>query len=252
MRIGKIKDLTGQRFGRLTVIKIDEEKTKYNKEVKHIRNITWLCKCDCGNYVSSLGGNLTRGNVKSCGCLAAELASKRKIKQNKFNLSGDYGIGYTSKGKEFYFDLEDYEKIKDYCWYIDKKGYVRAKVKGIADEIHLLHRLVCNIENTFYQVDHINGKRNDDRKSNLRISNIDGLNKNSINKAIQKNNTSGCPGVMWHKRDAVWESWIGYDNKRIYLGRFHNYDDAVKVRKQAEEKYFKEWSYDKSRGGVAI
>ena len=36
-------------------------------------------------------------------------------KYNTYDLSGEYGIGYTSKGEEFYFDLDDYDKIKDYC-----------------------------------------------------------------------------------------------------------------------------------------
>ena len=49
--------------------------------------------------------------------------------QNVYDLSGEYGIGYTLKGEEFYFDLEDYDKIKDYCWHINKK-YVCTKYKN--------------------------------------------------------------------------------------------------------------------------
>lgn len=235
----------------MVVVKLDEEKSEYYKE-KGIWNKAWKCKCDCGNFIVSLGGNLTRGNVLSCGCLKSELMSTRRTRYNEYDLSGEYGIGYTLKGEEFYFDLEDYDKIKEFCWYIDQIGYVRAKIRGSKDEIHLLHRLVFNTENTKYQIDHINGKRNDDRKNNLRISNLEELNKNSMNKTIQKNNTSGCVGVQWHKRDSVWEAWIGYNNKRMYLGRFNDYNDAVKARKDAEEKYFEEWSYDKSRGGENI
>ena len=40
-------------------------------------------------------------------------------KTNKYDLSGEYGIGYDSNGQKFYFDLEDYDKIKNYCWYED-------------------------------------------------------------------------------------------------------------------------------------
>ena len=47
-------------------------------------------------------------------------------KYNTYDLTGEYGIGYTSKDEEFYFDLEDYDKIKDYCWRITMQGYVRA------------------------------------------------------------------------------------------------------------------------------
>jgi len=59
--MGKIIDITGQKFGLLTVIenvgKIDG------------RNYYWKCKCDCGEYTTVLGTSLRNGNTKSCGCL---------------------------------------------------------------------------------------------------------------------------------------------------------------------------------------
>lgn len=64
----RLPDLTGQRFGRLTVIaKAEDRPTGCSK---------WLCQCDCGN-TSSVGNNaLKSGHTKSCGCLCRELASK--------------------------------------------------------------------------------------------------------------------------------------------------------------------------------
>lgn len=59
--MGKIKDLTGQRFGKLVAIKPLDEKQN-NK-------LVWLCKCDCGNETNVIGTKLTSGNTKSCGCL---------------------------------------------------------------------------------------------------------------------------------------------------------------------------------------
>ena len=48
-------------------------------------------------------------------------SSKCNKKYNKYDLSGEYGIGWTSNtNQEFYFDLEDYDKIKDYCWIYNK------------------------------------------------------------------------------------------------------------------------------------
>ena len=47
-------------------------------------------------------------------------------KTNVYNCSGEYGIGYAiNTGREFYFDLDDFDLIKDYCWYeqINKGGY---------------------------------------------------------------------------------------------------------------------------------
>ena len=66
--VNKIKDLTGQRFGKLTVIKM----------VEGVRPITWLCKCDCGKFVKVRRGNLVNGSTRSCGCLRADdLTGKR-------------------------------------------------------------------------------------------------------------------------------------------------------------------------------
>lgn len=72
----KFKDLTGMRFGRLTVIKCVGK----NKQ----GNYMWLCECDCGNSCTVVGSNFSRKNrpTKSCGCLAKELNSERMKKQN--------------------------------------------------------------------------------------------------------------------------------------------------------------------------
>lgn len=56
-----IRDLTGQKFGKLTALE-PLEKRKAKK-------VVWLCKCDCGNYYEIVGTSLTSGNAKSCGCL---------------------------------------------------------------------------------------------------------------------------------------------------------------------------------------
>lgn len=59
--MGKMKDLMGQRFGKLTVIecmgKLDG------------RRYSWKCICDCGNEIIVQTSRLTSGNTKSCGCL---------------------------------------------------------------------------------------------------------------------------------------------------------------------------------------
>lgn len=61
-------DLTGKRFGRLTVLR---------KDGKGHGNQIYLCQCDCGNTVRVYHSNLTRGLTKSCGCLQKEETSKR-------------------------------------------------------------------------------------------------------------------------------------------------------------------------------
>lgn len=61
----KIKDITGQRFGRLTAIKITG-KTQDRKTL-------WLCRCDCGSELITAGKSLRTGNTKSCGCLKLQM-----------------------------------------------------------------------------------------------------------------------------------------------------------------------------------
>ena len=66
----KANDLTGQKFGRLTVLERD-----YSRKGK---NSYWICQCDCGNITSVSRCNLRNGSVQSCGCLKRERVSKAK------------------------------------------------------------------------------------------------------------------------------------------------------------------------------
>lgn len=229
----KVKnDLTGKRFGKLVVIKQTDDYVSPKGE----RRSRWLCKCDCGNETIVLGRYLMRG-TQSCGCLTKESVSKRNRKHNTFDLNGKYGVGYTTKGEEFWFDLEDYNKIKNYCWHITDKGYVSTHA---GKKQLFLHKLVMNTNNT---VDHIKHNTFDNRKSNLRIATKQ---QNAQNASLSKNNTSGVTGVTWHKRDKVWQARITLNYKKIHLGYFESFDDAVRARKEAEEKYYGKYSYDNS------
>lgn len=73
-----IKDLTGQRFGRLTVI----EFVGIKKGLAH-----WECLCDCGNTCIVNGVQLRRGNTKSCGCLRHENTFKYAHRSFKHGMS---------------------------------------------------------------------------------------------------------------------------------------------------------------------
>ena len=98
-------DLTGKRFGRLTVIERDFETQK----IKHGKRLYWKCRCDCGNRCTLYGPSLTRGVAVSCGCLKREtlskirkrnLVEKTKLdniasnKPSKNNHSGVLGVSY--------------------------------------------------------------------------------------------------------------------------------------------------------------
>lgn len=67
-----LMDLTGQKFGRLTVIERDNSKPK-----GHGKPVYWICQCECGTIKSIKACHLKNGSIKSCGCLSKELASER-------------------------------------------------------------------------------------------------------------------------------------------------------------------------------
>ncbi len=66
----KQKDLVGERFGRLEVIKATSERDSHNGSV------IWLCRCGCGKFKKVSTGSLKNGSVASCGCLGRENSSK--------------------------------------------------------------------------------------------------------------------------------------------------------------------------------
>lgn len=76
--MGKFIDLTGQKFGKLTVIK----KAKKDKWGQY----QWLCKCECGKKTIVKGGNLRNGNSKSCGCQAINHITHNKTKTRLYKI----------------------------------------------------------------------------------------------------------------------------------------------------------------------
>ena len=239
--MSKCIDLIGQKFGNLTVVERAENYISPSKQ----RKAQWLCKCDCGNLVVVQSQSLIKGLTKSCGCLAKEITSKIKKKYNTYDLSGEYGIGYTTNGEEFYFDLEDYDLIKDYCWHVDKNGYICANYWCNGKNIHKkMHRVVMRVEDSKILIDHISHIKYDNKKTNLRIVTHS---QNNMNKGLRSDNTSGVSGVIWYKNKHKWRAIIYVDNQCLPLGYFDRFEDAVKARKEAEEKYYGGYSYDNSQ-----
>lgn len=212
-------DLIGETFGYLQVIdKAENSKTNRTQ---------WKCKCKCGKEIIVLTSNLRHGHTKSCGCLRIETNSKK----NNYIEKENYMIGYTQEGQEFYFSKKDYEKIKPYYWFINYFGYVQTKMKN---KMVLFHRFILNPKKTKV-VDHINHDTVDNRRENLRIVTTK---ENCENRSITKRNTSGVVEVSWLSDKQKWMSQIGSNRQKIILGYFNSFEEAVKVRKKAEEELF--------------
>lgn len=249
------KNLAGLKFGRLTVVgQADEDYIK--PDGRHVA--LWNCLCDCGNptYIKVSGDNLKNGSTQSCGCYKKEIsrengykhtdnlikAVRERRRYNTYDLDGEYGIGITKNNEKFLFDLEDYDKIKNYLWYVDKNGYVSTT--SIYNKSAILqHRVIMDVLNQKnVYVDHISHDTKDNRKQNLRLVTPS---QNSMNKIIQSNNTTGVTGVYFHKPSEMWCAYIKINGKQ-YREYAHTKEEAIKKRKQLEEYYFKEYSYAES------
>ena len=237
--MSKFIDLTGQKFGRLTVTGRAPNKVQSSGQSR----TAWYCDCDCGtknHIITSVG--LMHCNTKSCGCLVAETMSKTMKRYNTYDFFDDHIIGHTSQGVDFIIDKDDYEKIKDICWHEltrDKSicGYIGR------DHVYL-HRYIMDVTNPEEQVDHINHDRHDNRKSNLRIVSNS---QNGMNKGVSKKNTSGVVGVRYEKDRNKWSAFLMVNKNSIRLGSFETFEEAVEARKAGEQKYFGEYCYDSSQ-----
>ena len=133
--------------------------------------------------------------------------------------------------------LEDVIRCKEYTWFLSTRNYVLSKTqegKNIK-----LHRFIMDIlDKPKVICDHIDRNPLNNQKNNLRLCTVK---ENKYNNSKQRNNTSGVVGVYWYKPYNKWKAQIKKDRKDIFLGYFNNFDEAVKVRKNAEIKYFGEF-----------
>lgn len=220
------KDATGKRFGKLTALKVIG---------RNDGSAVWLCQCDCGNLTTAPYGELSRGRKKSCGCGVIEA---RKKHNDYYVYDEIVFVKYTNCDEYFICDKEDWFNLKDYAWRKNDDGYV-ATNKGRKQL--LFHRVVTNCPSNM-NVDHIYQISRgvcDNRKSNLRICTQQ---ENTRNNVVRKLNTSGVSGVSWDSINKKWYAYINVCGKLKNLGRYENFDDAVKTRLEAEKKYFGEFA----------
>lgn len=217
------KDITGQTFGYLTAIKKIDDNTSEAEDNKY----KWLFQCKCGNQKIITKHQVTSGRVKSCGCLAIEVNKKENI----YDLSGNYGIGWTWNGDEFYFDLEDYDLIKDYCWRLDSRGYVIAEIEH---HIYTMAQLIMCPPPDMYVTYKNKTNKLDNRRCNLEI--VESIIPSK--EYFQSKSKTGCVGVTERKgRKKKWRASIRVDGNAIDLGSYYTFEEAVEARKEGEKIY---------------
>lgn len=103
-------DLTGQRFGRLTVIR------RLRPDEVETRQYNWLCRCDCGKEVKASANKLKIGHTKSCGCLKREFSI------------GDATRTHGKRGSKLYYI---HASMKQRCYNKNSVSYKYYGARGI-------------------------------------------------------------------------------------------------------------------------
>lgn len=131
-------------------------------------------------------------------------------------------IVLTNSEKKTQVDNEDFERLDVYSWRITTRGYVVHRRKRRPRNL-LLSRFILDYEGDL-QVDHINGDKLDNRKTNLRIvtpyenaNNCHGFQKQGL-------------GVSYNKKARKWQTYVWSNKKTTQLGYYDTKDTALLVR----------------------
>lgn len=119
----------------------------------------------------------------------------------------------------------------------DDRGYWRVMLKRKIFRLHRIAWLLTYGQWPSERLDHIDGNPSNNKIDNLRLATHQ---QNMHNRKVGTNNKSGVPGVHL-SRYGTWKAWIQFKGKTIHLGSYAEKEDAVKVRKEAEKKYFGEF-----------
>lgn len=205
------RDLTGQRFGKLTVLR----RADAPQDGKSAGD-RWLCRCDCGGEATVLGANLVRGHTKSCGCL----------KEN--DLTGQHIGALTVLGRSDKYAKRGKRRVRLWecrcdCGATTYKATdtLTAGVENSCAECAQKRNAACARDNAGFV-------------AGTQLCKIRDLRPTAAN-------TSGCRGVSFNKRTARWEAVIIFRQKRTRLGSYKRFEDAVEVRKKAEQRIFGEF-----------
>ncbi len=218
------KDLCGQRFGKLIVLKRAEKPQKCKTNGDY-----WLCRCDCGNETVVLGSNLRRGHTTSCGCKKLRDLTGQHI--GKLTVVGR-SDKYASRGKR---RVRLWECICD-CGNVTYKATdtLTSGAENSCAECAAKHNAARARENAGY----VDGTQ---------LAKIKDMTPSAAN-------TSGCRGVTYDRKTGLWEAKIKFRGKSNRLGYFKRFGDAVAARKKAENTVFGEFldSLEQNAGNRSV
>lgn len=207
----RLIDLTGQRFGRLVVVRRDGAD---NQGVP-----TWLCHCDCGRDVVVRGSHLRRGAVISCNC------SRGRTSWEPVPVEGDdsaIGVPLT-QGRIAVIDSADMALVTPFIWSLRHRNHTDYAETRTGNRLLLMHRLIMAADDD-HDVDHRDGNGLNNRRGNLRLAT---RSQNLCNRRRPANTSSRFRGVCFDKQTGRWTAQIGRDGKCKRLGRFVTEEEAA-------------------------
>ena len=133
----------------------------------------------------------------------------------------------ASMKKPAIIDNEDFTKISKWKWHYKNNGYLMS---SSTPQI-LMHRLVMEAKKGQI-IDHINGDKFDNRKTNLRFVTNQ---QNGMNRGVQKNNKLGIKGVSFDGKK--FRARLQIKHKNVILGRFKTKEEASSVYQNAVKEF---------------
>lgn len=122
--LSKLQDMTGMRFGRLTVV---QQGGDYVLTTNGRHRVRWLCKCDCGNSCLVMRSSLIHKDTQSCGCLKSDNGKIFGIENFKHS-----PIGKATHGKSGTRLYNVWKGMKKRCYNSSEKYYCNYGGRNIA------------------------------------------------------------------------------------------------------------------------
>lgn len=208
-----IDDMIGKKFGKWSVLSLSDKKDVSN-------NRYYNCRCECGNTGVVAGHKLRSGRSKSCGCNRTLDMTGERIGSLTFIKP----IGRTEQGRYIWECQCD-------CGNIVNKTIQAAK-----------HSKSCGCKK-------IKAVKKSMQKNSQKLIRTENTCLNSLTQKKSKNNTSGVKGVGWDSSRGKWRAQITFKGKNYGLGSYSTKEEAIRARKEAEEKLFKpileKYNYEK-------
>lgn len=112
---------------------------------------------------------------------------------------------------------------------LNSDGYLQIKIDGVLYKAHRLARFYVNgvMPGDDVEIDHRNRIRTDNMFSNLREADDS---QTACNRSTRSDNSSGVPGVNWNTEAGKWRVRVQKNGKRLLVGDFVDFDEAVAAR----------------------